>query len=86
MKKLHTFVTERIFETKVAGQVVATLCKTFSRVNPEETLKCLLPHFCDTVMNLTESEEVQKEEILNEELHYNLLILSEVNLNLNLIF
>ncbi|KAK6639500.1 hypothetical protein RUM43_007773 [Polyplax serrata] len=78
LKKLQTFLTERILETKWAGPVVASLCKTFSRVNPDETLKNLVPHFCSTILTLTESEEVQKEEILDEELHYNLLILAEL--------
>lgn len=79
MKKLHTFVTERILETKVAGHFVAMLCRAFSRVNPEETLKCLVPHLCNTVLSLTESEDIQKEEVLSDELLYNMLILSEVS-------
>lgn len=78
MKKLHTFATERILETKVAGHFIASLCRVFARVNPEETLKVLVPHLCSTILTLTESEDVQKEEILGDELLYNLLILSEV--------
>ncbi|KAL0269474.1 UNVERIFIED_CONTAM: hypothetical protein PYX00_007188 [Menopon gallinae] len=78
LKKLHTFVTERILETKVAGRYLASICRKFSRVNPEETLKCLVPHLCNTIMSLTESPDIQNEEILDKELLYNMLILSEL--------
>jgi proteasome activator subunit 4 len=48
-------------------------------VNPEETLRMLLPHLCDTVLSLVESDDILEEEILDNELLYNLLLLSEVS-------
>jgi proteasome activator subunit 4 len=48
-------------------------------VNPEETLRVLLPHLCDTVLALAESDDILEEEILDNELLYNLLLLSEVS-------
>lgn len=79
LRKLYTFVTERILETKVAGRYLASICRQFSVVNPEETLKCLAPHLCNTIMSLTESPDIQKEESVDRELLYSMLILSEVS-------
>jgi hypothetical protein len=49
------------------------------QVNPEETLHVLVPHLCDTVLSLVESDDILVEEILDNELLYNLLLLSEVH-------
>jgi len=38
-----------------------------------------VPHLCDMVLSLVESDDVLKEEILDNELLYNLLLLSEVS-------
>jgi hypothetical protein len=48
------------------------------QVNPEETLRVLVPHLCDTVLTLVDSDDILGEEILDNELLYNLLLLSEV--------
>lgn len=78
MKKLCSFVTGHIFETKVAGHFMAAVVRSFSKVNPEETLRVLLPHLCDTVLTLVDSDDILDEEILDNELLYNLLLLSEI--------
>ncbi|XP_021936150.1 proteasome activator complex subunit 4B-like isoform X2 [Zootermopsis nevadensis] len=78
LKKLHSFVTGHILETKVAGHFMATVVRSFAKVNPEETLRVLVPHLCDTVLALVESDDVLQEDILDNELLYNLLLLSEV--------
>jgi proteasome activator subunit 4 len=77
IKKLYSFVTGHIFETKVAGRFMATMVRSFSKVNPEETLRVLVPHLCDTVLTLVDSDDILGEEILDNELLYNLLLLSE---------
>ncbi|XP_063231181.1 proteasome activator complex subunit 4-like isoform X2 [Bacillus rossius redtenbacheri] len=78
LKKLHSFVTSRILESNVAGQFCASVCRVFARVNGKETLRMLVPYLCDTILPLVESEESLKEETLDSELLYKLLILSQV--------
>jgi proteasome activator subunit 4 len=48
-------------------------------VNPDETLRVLVPHLCNTVLTLVDSDDILEEEILDNELLYNLLLLSEVS-------
>ena len=38
----------------------------------------LVPHLCDTVLTVVDSDDILSEEILDNELLYNLLLLSEV--------
>ncbi|XP_022243744.1 proteasome activator complex subunit 4-like [Limulus polyphemus] len=78
LRKLYSFVSSHILETKVSGRFAANMCRSAARVNPEATLRLFLPHFCKLVITLTESEDVAKEEILDEELLFSLLLLSEV--------
>ncbi|XP_054263116.1 proteasome activator complex subunit 4-like [Macrosteles quadrilineatus] len=78
LRKLHTFVTSRILETTVSGKSVGSICRTFAKVRPEETLKLLLPHFCQIILAYGDHEDIKQEENLDNELLYNLLLLSEV--------
>ncbi|XP_071454240.1 proteasome activator complex subunit 4-like [Hetaerina americana] len=78
LSKFHSFLTGRILETRVAGHFAATLCLAFAKVNSKETLKVLLPYLCMRILSLTESDEIFKEEILDNELLFNMLLLSEV--------
>lgn len=78
LQKLYSFVTGRILETKVAGRFVAAICRTFAKARPEETLKMFVPHLCHTIITLIESDDVLKEEIVDNELLYNMLLLAEV--------
>ncbi|XP_023231412.1 proteasome activator complex subunit 4-like [Centruroides sculpturatus] len=48
------------------------------RVNPEQALKAFVPHFSKLIMALTATEDVTKEETLDNELLFSLLLLSEV--------
>lgn len=38
----------------------------------------LLPHLCDAVLTVVDSDDILNEEILDNDLLYNLLLLSEV--------
>lgn len=61
--------------------MVAVVCQAFTRINPKETMKLFMPHLCDTVESLLrETDNVLNEENLNDELLYNLLLLSQVNI------
>ncbi|XP_043684421.1 proteasome activator complex subunit 4B-like isoform X1 [Vespula pensylvanica] len=79
LHKLRTFVTERILETKIAGQLVAVLCRIFVRVNGQDTLRALVPLLSQTILDIiNEGEDVIKEENLDNRLLYAMLLLSAV--------
>ncbi|XP_012271997.1 proteasome activator complex subunit 4 isoform X2 [Orussus abietinus] len=79
LHKLRSFVTERILETKVAGQLAAVLCKIFTRVNGHNTLRALLPVLSETILECVgEGDEIIKEENLDNKLLYAMLLLSEI--------
>ncbi|KAF5308174.1 hypothetical protein FQR65_LT06354 [Abscondita terminalis] len=79
LKKFHAFATNRILELKVSGKLVAILCACFAKTNPKETLKMFLPDLCGTIERLLgDNDDIIKEEQLNDELLYNLLLLSEI--------
>ncbi|KAK4885236.1 hypothetical protein RN001_001507 [Aquatica leii] len=79
LKKVHSFATNRILELKVSGKLVAILCACFAKTNPKETLKLFLPDLCGTIERLLgDNDDIIKEEQLDDELLYNLLLLSEI--------
>ncbi|KAM0724588.1 Proteasome activator complex subunit 4B [Formica fusca] len=79
LHKLRTFMTERILETKVAGQLAAVVCKSFSRFNGRDTLHALVPVLTQTILPLvSEEEDVLKEENLDHRLLHAMLILSAI--------
>ncbi|KAG7204017.1 hypothetical protein KM043_001879 [Ampulex compressa] len=79
LHKLHRFVAERIFETKVAGQLAGTLCEAFARTNAEETLRVFIPMLAETILEIIgEGEDVLKEENLENRLLYAMLLLCSV--------
>lgn len=79
LHKLRTFMTERILETKVAGQLAAVVCKSFSRFNGRDTLRALVPVLAQTILPAGgEGEDVLKEENLDHRLLHAMLILSAV--------
>lgn len=55
----------------------------FLQVNPPEALKVFVPGVCRLLIALTDNEEIQNEENLDDELLFNLLLLSEVIQPLN---
>ncbi|KAK5647619.1 hypothetical protein RI129_002511 [Pyrocoelia pectoralis] len=79
LRKVHSFATNRILELKVSGKLVAILCACFAKTNSKETLKLFIPDLCDTIERLLgDDDDIIKEEHLNDELLYNLLLLSEI--------
>lgn len=80
LKKVYNFATSRIFEIKVSGKMVGTLCQVFSRISPKETAKLFIPHLCNTLETLiNDTADIMHEENLNQEILYNLLLLSEAS-------
>lgn len=80
---MYNFVQSRIFEPKVSGKLIAVACQAFCRVNPVEVMKMFVPYLCDNLEVLL-TEDVIKEEHVDNELIYNLLILSEVSIYLKI--
>ncbi|XP_076166569.1 proteasome activator complex subunit 4 isoform X2 [Ptiloglossa arizonensis] len=79
LHKLRTFITERILETQIAGQLVAGLCRIFAHVNGKKTLHSLLPVLSQTILDVTgESNDIIKEENLDGCLLYAMLLLSAI--------
>lgn len=79
LKKMFNFVSEKIMEIHISGKMVAVACHCFARVNPKETLKVFVPYLCERINKLlNENPHIEKEENIDDELLYNLLILSEV--------
>ncbi|GFT37520.1 proteasome activator complex subunit 4 [Nephila pilipes] len=78
LKRLQTFITSHIFEINLSGKYAANMCRVLCRVSPELGLPAFLPHFSKLVLALTENDEILKEERLDDELLFGLLILSEI--------
>lgn len=80
LRKMFKFATERVFEVKISGKLVALMCLCFAKVNPKDTFKLFVPHLCDTIERLiAENGDILKEEHPDDELLYNLQILAEVS-------
>uniref|UniRef100_A0A6Q2Y7R3 Proteasome activator subunit 4 n=1 Tax=Esox lucius TaxID=8010 RepID=A0A6Q2Y7R3_ESOLU len=74
LEKVFNFATTNIFETRVAGRMVADMCRATSKCHPAESLKLFVPHCCGAINQM----EVLSEEELDKELLWNLQLLSEV--------
>uniref|UniRef100_UPI0037E73473 proteasome activator complex subunit 4A n=1 Tax=Semicossyphus pulcher TaxID=241346 RepID=UPI0037E73473 len=78
LEKVFNFATTNIFETRVAGRMVADMCRAASKCHPAESLKVFVPHCCNAINQIAVNEEVLNEEELDKELLWNLQLLSEV--------
>ena len=55
------------------------IVEAFVHVNAEETWKVLMPPITETILSITEAENVQKEQTLSSELIYNMGLLKDVS-------
>ncbi|XP_055031264.2 proteasome activator complex subunit 4B isoform X1 [Misgurnus anguillicaudatus] len=78
LEKVFNFATTNIFETRVAGRMVADMCRAAAKCHPAESLRLFVPHCCNSITHLTANEDVSNEEELDKELLWNLQLLSEV--------
>lgn len=78
LQRLQTFIKGKMIEIHVAGKFAANMCRSAVKVNPPEALKVFVPGVCRLLLALTANEEVQNEEHLDDELLFNLLLLSEL--------
>ncbi|KAJ8248283.1 hypothetical protein GJAV_G00240340 [Gymnothorax javanicus] len=78
LEKVFNFATTNIFETRVAGRMVADMCRAAAKCHPAESLKLFVPHCCNAIAQIAVHEEVMQEEELDKEFLWNLQLLSEV--------
>lgn len=78
LDKLYSHVTRHIFDTKTQGKAIATLCLACAKASPERTLGKFVPHFGRLILTLTDNEEIFQESILDDELLFSILLLSEI--------
>ncbi|XP_012505294.1 PREDICTED: proteasome activator complex subunit 4 [Propithecus coquereli] len=78
LQKVFNFSISHMFETRVAGRMVADMCRAAVKCCPEESLKLFVPHCCSIITQLTMNDDVLNEEELDKELLWNLQLLSEV--------
>uniref|UniRef100_A0A3Q3F4X4 Proteasome activator subunit 4a n=1 Tax=Labrus bergylta TaxID=56723 RepID=A0A3Q3F4X4_9LABR len=79
LEKVFNFATTNIFETRVAGRMVADMCRAAAKCHPAESLKVFVPHCCNAINQIAVNEEVLNDEELDKELLWNLQLLSEVS-------
>jgi proteasome activator subunit 4 len=78
LRKVKGFIQGRILEPKVAGKIAAGLCRCLCKVRPELGLKEFLPPAIRTVIDHFREEDLSKDAVLDNELTFNLVIISEV--------
>ncbi|XP_028989298.1 proteasome activator complex subunit 4B-like isoform X2 [Betta splendens] len=78
LQKVYNFATSSVFETCVSGRMVADMCRAAAKCHPEESLRLFVPHCCSIIFHITDNEELQGGDELDQELLWNLQLLSEV--------
>uniref|UniRef100_A0A4W6E6W6 Proteasome activator subunit 4 n=1 Tax=Lates calcarifer TaxID=8187 RepID=A0A4W6E6W6_LATCA len=56
--KVFNFATTNIFETRVAGRMVADMCRAAAKCHPAESLKMFVPHCCNAINQIAVSNSV----------------------------
>lgn len=78
LAKLHSFVGGRAFETNVSGKFAAHIVSSVTKVSPSKVLRTFLPHLFRSLDEALSSDEVLDEETLQDEVLFNLHLLSEL--------
>lgn len=80
LKKVQSFVKGRILETKIAGKIAASLCRCLVKARPEKGLAAFVPNACDIISQLLTEDMISHEDLIDEELKFNMHILAEVRI------
>ncbi|CAL4101951.1 unnamed protein product, partial [Meganyctiphanes norvegica] len=78
LRRLKTFINGKMIEIHVAGKFAANMCRSAVKVNPEEALKAFVPSVCRLLLTLMENKDLQDAQHLDDEVLFNLLLLSEL--------
>lgn len=79
--KIRRYVEGRILEPCVAGSILASMCKSTVAVQPKMALDFFIPYFCNKILTIFSERSVhppQKNQKIDQELQFVLLLLSEV--------
>ena len=79
LRKVQNFVKGRILETKLSGKIAASLCRCLVKIKPDIGVKVFVPHACDVVEELLTEDMINQEQLIDEELKFNMHILAEVS-------
>ena len=79
LKKVQSFVKGRILETKIAGRIAASLCRCLVRARPAKGLAAFVPDACEIISDLLTEDMINHEDLIDEELKFNMHVLSEVS-------
>lgn len=77
LKKVKSWVNGKIMEWKVSGKIAAGFCRCLTRVRPDRGLAGLMPVILDIIEGLLK-DGVENEDTLNDELKFQLMMLSEI--------
>ncbi len=78
LRKMQSFVQGRILEARIAGKIAAGLCRCLCKNRPEKGLPAFLPSAIEKATSLLQDDEILKENTIDEELKFNLLLIAEV--------
>ncbi|KAF2365248.1 Proteasome activator Blm10 mid region [Trinorchestia longiramus] len=78
VRRLVSYSIGRTLETGVSGRLLANICRSAARAQPDLVLTALVPPLVRQLELLLKSESVLKDERPDNELMFNLLLLSEV--------
>jgi len=77
LKKVKSWINGKIMEWKVSGKIAAGLCRCLTKVRPDKGLAGLLPLVLDIIEGIVK-DGVKDEDSLNDELKFQLMMLSEL--------
>ncbi|KAL4238306.1 Proteasome activator complex subunit 4 [Mactra antiquata] len=79
LRRIHSFITNSVYESKVGGRYAANLVRSAQQVKPEETLKMFMNHICDNILEQNSiHEEYLTAEHLDDSFLWNLLMFSQL--------
>lgn len=78
LAKLYSFVGGRAFEPHVAGKFAAHIVGSVAKVNTAKVLQTFLPNLLRSLESTLASDDILEEERQEDELMFNLLLLSEL--------
>ena len=80
LNKMRSFIMENTLDNGIAGQQIASMCRVFSEINSNLTLRTLLPHLSETILEAVEEMKDSRSghENLDHRLLYSLLLLQQL--------
>ena len=64
----------------MAGKIAASLCRCLVKIKPEIGVSAFVPHACDIIDDLLTEDMIEQQQLIDEELKFNMHILAEVRI------